>query len=520
MPPQTNSNTAAGDAEFRTLRLQDAHTDMASTPASVGGSLRTTSVDKGATTWPSSPAPSIHEEPQARNEGYDEKNHGSDDDDVEKGRPRPSGAAAAPGSTAAAAAATTPPPPPNFPEGGRAAWCTVVGACCSVMVSFGLITSYGVFQSHYVSVLDRSNSDISWIGSLQTGFFYLVGAVVGRLYDALGPKRLTLAGTLLLCFGLMMTSLATRYYQLLLSQGIAVGLGAALLFYPALLSVPSYFLRLRGLAVGIVVAGAALGGVIWPIALQRMFLDPSLGFGWTVRILGFIVLALGLVATALVTTRAPPRKHGAFLERQAWSDVRYTATVVGAAFSTLGFFVPYFYIESFAIMKGVSTDVAFYSVTALNGGSLLGRLFSAGLCDRFGKFNTLLASSLASTLLCLAFWLPLGATSGLNASQAVATTMSFAVLFGFGNGAFFSASLPALASFTPLTHLGLRAGMLYTVLTIPALVGTPISGAFLSEVDDAHFVNLIIWSSLTQLVGFLAFAVARYRISPRLWHAV
>ncbi|PWN47661.1 MFS general substrate transporter [Violaceomyces palustris] len=407
----------------------------------------------------------------------------------------------------------------TFPEGGRDAWLTVVGSCLAVMLSFGLITSFGVFQSHYSLVLVQSNSSISWIGSLQTGFFYIVGAGIGRVFDAFGPKWLTLAGTLLLSFGLMMTSLGSQYWQLLLSQGVVVGLGAALLFYPSLLSVPSYFLRLRGLAVGIVAAGAALGGVVWPIALQKMFLRPELGFAWTIRILGFVSLVLGLVATSLVKSRAPPRKSGAWFEWVAWKDPRYSATVVGAALSTLGFFVPYFYLDSYAIMRGVPSSVSFYSLTAVNGGSLLGRLLTSLFCDRFGKYNTLLVSSLLSSVICLAFWLPLGLLPD-GSNQVLAAIMCFGLIFGLANGAFFSASLPALASITPLTHLGTRAGMLYTLLTIPSLIGTPISGAFLSKEDLGHFDHLIIWSGVTQLCGFVAFALARIKISSRLFHAV
>ena len=43
-------------------------------------------------------------------------------------------------------------------------------------------------------------------------FFF--GPIIGKLYDNYGPKYLLLVGTFLEVFGLMMTSLATEYYQL------------------------------------------------------------------------------------------------------------------------------------------------------------------------------------------------------------------------------------------------------------------------------------------------------------------
>ena len=42
-------------------------------------------------------------------------------------------------------------------------------------------------------------------------FFF--GPIIGKLYDNYGPRYLLLVGTFLEVFGLMMTSLATEYYQ-------------------------------------------------------------------------------------------------------------------------------------------------------------------------------------------------------------------------------------------------------------------------------------------------------------------
>jgi MFS family permease len=51
------------------------------------------------------------------------------------------------------------------------------------------------------------------------------GLFVGRLFDAYGPKRLILLGTVLSTLSLMMTSLCVQYYQFILAQGILFGIG-------------------------------------------------------------------------------------------------------------------------------------------------------------------------------------------------------------------------------------------------------------------------------------------------------
>jgi MFS family permease len=63
------------------------------------------------------------------------------------------------------------------------------------------------------------------------------GTFVGRIYDEYGPKPLLLAGTFLHVFGLMMTSLAVQYYQILLSQAICSAVGASMVFYPSFATV-------------------------------------------------------------------------------------------------------------------------------------------------------------------------------------------------------------------------------------------------------------------------------------------
>lgn len=68
------------------------------------------------------------------------------------------------------------------------------------------------------------------------------GSFVGRIFDDYGPRYLLLVGTFLHVFGLMMTSLSTEYYQLLLSQAICSPIGASMVFYPAFTCVSSSWL--------------------------------------------------------------------------------------------------------------------------------------------------------------------------------------------------------------------------------------------------------------------------------------
>lgn len=67
------------------------------------------------------------------------------------------------------------------------------------------------------------------------------------------------AGNFLVVLGIMMLSLSTQYWQVFLSQGICMGLGAGLLYIPSLALVSIWFEKKRAIALGIVMSGIAVG---------------------------------------------------------------------------------------------------------------------------------------------------------------------------------------------------------------------------------------------------------------------
>lgn len=78
---------------------------------------------------------------------------------------------------------------------------------------------------------------------------------------------------------LILTSFCHEYYQFFLAQAVLGGICLGLMFSTSLAIVGHYFNARQGLALGIVMAGAAVGGVVFPIALNRMLNSVGLSFG-------------------------------------------------------------------------------------------------------------------------------------------------------------------------------------------------------------------------------------------------
>lgn len=149
------------------------------------------------------------------------------------------------------------PPPP--PDGGLNAWVQVAMGWLIIFVTWGYVNSFGSFQAYYTSVLPEPPSTISWIGSIQVFLTFFIGAFSGRLLDAgLFVPTLFVGGVLQL-LGIFMMSLSTKWYQLLLSQGVLTGIGGGIFFCPSMGLIATYFSGRRALAVGIVTTGNSVG---------------------------------------------------------------------------------------------------------------------------------------------------------------------------------------------------------------------------------------------------------------------
>lgn len=256
------------------------------------------------------------------------------------------------------------PPPPssssnknnNNNNNTLPAWTQILSSHLCVFSTFGLINSFGIFQTHYTTTAPfpthPTASTISWIGSLQILLIYGLGTFSGRLHDA-GHLRATLiAGHALLLLGIFALSFASTYWQALLAQGVCQGVGMGLIFCPAVANAASYFgAGRRVLAVSGVACGGATGGMVFPAVAQTLL--PRVGFGWTVRVMGFVVLFNAGVVVALARTRVlvlpggerKKKKAAPVVEWRAFGEAPYALYCVSMFFAFWGIWIAYYYVS-------------------------------------------------------------------------------------------------------------------------------------------------------------------------------
>ncbi|KAH8648649.1 putative MFS monocarboxylate transporter [Xylariales sp. PMI_506] len=396
-------------------------------------------------------------------------------------------------------------PQQGLVDRGAQAWTAVGGAWCCLFCSFGWVNAIGVFQDYYEAhqLKDYSSSSIAWILSLEPFVLFAAGLFVGKLFDNYGPRWLLVTGTFLHVFGVMMISISSEYYQLLLSQGICSPLGCSFVFYSGVSSTATWFQERKALAYGVIASGASIGGIVFPAIIPR--LSSALGFGWAIRICGFLILALLLVANGTVRSRiAPGPKPASLGEYLApFSEVPFVLLTIASSLGFLAMFVPINYIILQAIANGVEPQLSNTLLTILNVGSLPGRILPGYVGDKVGRFNVMIVMCTMSAIVILALWLP----GTLLAPGSAAVYVVFSLLYGFASGAFVS-MVPALLAqiSTDMSVIGLRQGVLFTFLAIASLCGSPIAGAILNAQDGA-FWGLQTFSG-AMVIGSVAFFTA------------
>ncbi|KAF5715494.1 transporter MCH4 [Fusarium globosum] len=392
---------------------------------------------------------------------------------------------------------------PNWPiDGGHRAWLSTFGAWWAMFITFGWVNSLGVFQSYYEQILlpEYSTSSIAWIASVQQCLTYSMGIVLGKMFDNYGPRWLLIFGGLAQVFGLMVTSISTEYYQVFLSQAICSALGASAVMYGTVGALASWWKTRRATAYGIAISGSSIGGVIFPIMVNRLM--PLVGFGWTMRIVAFVIILGAILSMATIRSNRVhiPTPFNIRTYITPLKDARFVLLCLALTIFGFGLFLPFNFIPLEGLSIGMSLDLSIYSIVILNAVSVFGRILPGFLADKFGRFNMMVVCTTMSAILTLAVWLPGKSSTAL---------LCYSAFFGFFSGCYISLTPALVVEVSPPSDIGHRTGILYFCISIGGLAGSPIAGA-LVEAKDGDYTYLKVFSGVTMFAGAVLVTVLSF----------
>ncbi|KAJ2893601.1 Aspyridones efflux protein apdF [Zalerion maritima] len=390
---------------------------------------------------------------------------------------------------------------PTYPEGGLEGWAVVFGAWCGLIASFGIMNSIGAFQD-YISfgpLRDYSDGAVGWISSIHVFLAFFGGILFGPVFDTHGPRWLILLGSILLVASMMLLSICQEYWQFMLSLGVLGGIGSSLIFIPAFTAPGHYFLKKRGTATGLATSGGSVGGVIFPIVLEKLI--PTIGFPWAVRVLGFIVLGLVVFANLLIRTRLPPKRGATSMPNfKIFRQPAFTCITASLFLMEMALFVPLSYIISYSIAEGIDTSLAYQLLSILNGSSIVGRALCGIAADVFGRFNTLTFFVFICLTSIAGLWLP---AHGLSSIMVV-----YAAVFGFASGSNISLAPVCIGQLCRIEDYGRYYATSYSVASFGTLIGIPIAGNIL-EAANGEYWGMIVFAIAGYVGAFVTAAMGR-----------
>jgi MFS family permease len=338
----------------------------------------------------------------------------------------------------------------------------------------------------------------------------LASPSIGWVHDRLGARAQTVVGATLLATGLLLSAAITAPWQLYLTYGVLVGLGAAALTWVGMAPVLARWFRRRLATVNsFAYAGMGIGTIALAPLLQWLILR----FGWRTAFLALGTAVLATAVPANLWLQRPPRPEEvddpaprpAASAGPAANGADYDAGL-RAALRT-----PHFWglaVEFFCISFGVflvaahqvefAADAGFDRLVAASAFGLMGfmsgvgRIVFAVFSDTVGK-QAALGTSFACSIAGIALLLLAGATgSGLLLT-------AYALVFGIG----FGARGPILAADAAARFPGPHFGVIFGTMTLFHGIGSatgPLLGGLLFDLGGSY--------TLSFLFGMLSLAAA------------
>jgi hypothetical protein len=178
-------------------------------------------------------------------------------------------------------------------------------------------------------------------------------------------------------------------------------------------------------------------GVIFPIVFFKLI--DRIGFGWTVRVIGFMCLATLILPIFVMRQRIKPPAARSLIDWTAFSDVPYLIFVGSTTLGFIGLYVILFYLSYFGAAQGITDySLSFYLVPILNAASVFGRTVPNAVSDITGPLNMIGPGAFICGILVFAM---LGV-------KTVGGIVTIAVLFGFFSGVFIALPPVCFAALT------------------------------------------------------------------------
>jgi len=285
-------------------------------------------------------------------------------------------------------------------------WIILIVSLVIGMISFGIRYSFGVFFVSLETEFNLSRTAVSGIFSVYMIFCTAFGILGGWALDRFGPRKVATTMAVFTGLSLLVSSQVNASWQLYLTYSFLLAVGTGALFSIVNTTTTRWFMRKRGLAVGITSGAGSIGQVIHSPFLP--FLVASFDWRTSFIILGAMVWVLLIPASQLMK-RDPhdigllpdgaPRTEKDKLESyskkagpeegltltQAWKVREFWFLILSWLMLSFSVHLVLTHAVPHALDLGISAINAAWIISLVGIGSILGRIIDGKLSDSVGR---------------------------------------------------------------------------------------------------------------------------------------
>jgi MFS family permease len=359
----------------------------------------------------------------------------------------------------------------------RQGWMIIAGIALTNFVVMGpSIGTIGIFFTPLIKQFGWSRAEVSRTATAFLIAMGLINPLVGWLMDRV-PARIPMSiGVILAGASFLVASRVNTLSGLVLSYAlIGVGVGASTIL-PGMIVAANWFSDRRGVAIGLTIAGAGLGGCVLPPLVEHLILS----YGWrtTMVLIGIPMFVIALpIITLVIRTR--PAGETAEEKAQALPGLELGPALRSAAFwllaaihlvFTVAFAGSYFHMVPFLIGAGYSPQTAAFIFGAQAAISLPGYVVLGTLADRFGA-KVVLGTGLTMQAISMMLLLGLG-----NHHFATGLLPVFIVCYGLTVGVGTAIGAVLIAEALGLRSYGSLTGIIGLIATVGSGIGPIVAG--------------------------------------------
>lgn len=317
---------------------------------------------------------------------------------------------------------------------------------------------------------------------------------------------LLICGSLANVLSYLLLAECTEYWHFMLCLSILGGISSAVVTTVGIAVLSHWFYRRRALASGLCMSGSSAGGAIIPLILRTLL--KKYGWTWSMRTIAFMALGCYILGIALVKGRLPVGTKGrATIDFAAFKSPRLCFLAVAVFAFEFIIFGCAALLPTYVRYTGRSQDMQFYSLTVLNGMSLVGRVLPGFAADQLGRFNILLSLAAITLVIMGAVWIPFG-------SHDEATLYAAVAIFGFGSGGWISLAPVCAGQLCRTEDYGRFYGTIYSVASFGVLLTVPVGGELLQSTTPQALVGFY---AAILLIGLVSVALSRWALLDWKW---